>query len=150
MLKGSVITTHMLLFLGSMIMAVGLMFSLLYVGVGLLTKSEIYDAKMMSEMLSGAISVLSSTSLNGTVIFRIPVGLCVINITEDKTKVTIPTGNLFIQKKTAKVVREQTSELSNIRPDYIKIHPINTECSKKQVKIFVIQKIENDISFDVG
>lgn len=140
----------MLLFLGSMIMAVGLMFSLLYVGVGLLTKSEIYDAKMMSEMLSGAISVLSSTSLNGTVIFRIPAGLCTINITEDKTKVTIPTGNLFIQEKTAEVVREQTSELSNIRPDYIKIHPINTECEQRKVKIFVIQKIENDISFDVG
>ena len=150
MLKGSVITTHMLLFLGSMIMALGLMFALLYLGVGMLTGSEIYDAKMMSEMLSGAISALSSTSLNGTIVFRLPAGVCIINITEEKTKVTIPTGMLVLEEKSAEVVREQTAELNNIRPDYIKINSFNTECGKNKVKILVINKVQNDIIFEAG
>ena len=150
MLKGSVIITHMLLFLGSLILAVGLMFSLLYLGVSILTRSEIYDAKMMSEMLTGAISALSSTSLNGTIVFKLPAGNCTVNITEDKTNVTIPAGILVLEEKTAEVVKEQSSILNNKRPDYIKINSIETECDLRRPKLFAIHKEGDEIKFEVA
>ena len=130
-------------------MAVFLLFSLLYIGVGVFVKSNIYDAKMMVEIISGAVSSLASTSMNGTIAYRLPSGVCTINITEDYVRVNIPPGLLFVGKKTAELQKEQAAELKLIRPDYITIKEKSAECDPGRQRLLLANKVNDEISFEV-
>lgn len=145
----------MLQVLSGIIFAFVIMLALFYLGVGVFIKGNVYDAKMASERISGAISALASTDLNGTFIFRLPAGGCEIHILnysncQEGTYVIFPSGSLFMAgEKTATVANTELSCLEIVRPTYVNIEKKSIKCDPKVQKALVVEKINRDIKFGV-
>ncbi len=136
--------------LSGIVLAVVLLLALLYIGVGVFIKANVYDAKMMSELISGSISALASTNMNGTVIFKLPVGNCKIDIDQKKTEVEFPADSkLLVDNKLATVESRQCSRLEIVKPKYINIETKTIECSTNKRLALIVSKINDNINFDV-
>jgi hypothetical protein len=149
-LKGQIEISKMMNLLTGIVLAVVLLLALLYLGVGVFIKANVYDAKMTSEIISGSISALASMNMNGTVVFRLPVGECTIDVSQDNTEVEFPKqGKLLVDTKVAEVQSRQCSRLNIIRPNYIKVEKKKIECSTRVKRALIIEKINDDIKFEV-
>jgi len=145
MLKGTMFITYFLLFIGSVTLAVILVYLMLYGGLGMAKSLVYYDARVQTEAIGGLISAVASHSGDFRVIYNLPTRDCELDISEDKVKITFSEKAL---KETGKVIKmaKSESELYIIKPNYVKLKSAKILCDENQKKSIAIQKIGNDMS----
>ena len=148
MVKGSLFTTYFILFIGGLILAILLVYAVLWGGIGIAKSWSFYDTKAQAQRLSSLISAASSFS--GNFYFHYHVSYltkCTVNISQDEVKVTIPSGAKIEQAGGKYVIKKTTSTTYPIiKPDYIIVKKLDKECNENGISIYS-EKIGDEISF---
>jgi hypothetical protein len=142
MVKGSLFTTYFLMFIGGIIVALVLVYVILYGGIGIATSAGFYDAKANAQRLSSLISVASSFSGNFSFSMAVPyLPKCTVNISNEEVKFKVP-GGVKIEGQGPEMVIKETSEITYqiVKPIYINVEKFDTECTDQGLLIYSIKE----------
>jgi len=144
MLKGTMFITYFLLFMGSVTLAVILIYMMIYGGLGMAKSLVYYDARVQAEAISGLISAVASHTGDFRIVYNLPDRDCELEINENTVKVKFSEKAL---KDTGKIIKmaQSENEIYIIKPNYVKITPSKILCDGNIKKSIVIQKFGNDI-----
>lgn len=139
----------MLTFVGSLILALILVYFLLFSGVGI-TKALIqYDARAVAETIASTISALASFNGTSNFIFALPITNCTLNITQSSVRIKFLGTTLQVEGREIKTEKSE-HEMPIVNPENVKILPNNFECDSSQQLFLFITKDSNVVSFSVG
>ncbi len=125
MLKGMMFSTYMIFFIGSLIMAIVLVYFLLWGGLGIVKAMTYYNSRANVELLSSLLS--ASSSFNGNFSFDYdfpPRTNCTLSITGDLVNMTIPSGAVFVNNTEILIKKETSFVMTITKPDYMQINKL--------------------------
>jgi hypothetical protein len=146
MLKGGMFTTYFLIFIGSIIVSLVLVYMLFYGGLGIASSMIYYDTRANVEVFTGLVSAASSHNGDFRIVFSLPPGKCELEVSQDKVRMKIPQGDIKIESQEIKVKMSETT-MSIVKPDYVNIGSFKTSCSETEKRMVIIEKIENEVRF---
>ncbi|MEM5800694.1 MAG: hypothetical protein QXD54_03895 [Candidatus Aenigmatarchaeota archaeon] len=147
MVKGSLFTTYFMMFIGGIIVALVLIYVILYGGVGIATSMGFYDARANAQRLSSLISASSSFYGNFSFEFRVKgLSKCTVNISEEKVKFKVP-GGVKIEPEEGEgpeMIIKETSEITFVivKPNYINVEKFDKYCTEQG--LFISSRKEGD------
>jgi hypothetical protein len=152
-MKGTTFVTYFLIFLGSVVLSLVLVYLLLFGGLGIIRSMGHYDARLNSETISSLYSSSSSFQGSFRTIYSLPEGKCTLTITENSIKMKIPSGSVIVggqdvakgEKTVVEVKKTTEIEKQIIKPDDISVKSFSTQCSEQEKVQLVIQKEGNEI-----
>ncbi|MBS3054875.1 MAG: hypothetical protein J4452_00075 [Candidatus Aenigmarchaeota archaeon] len=153
--KGSMFNIYFLLFVSGAILALVIIYVMIYGGLGVAKSLLYYEARTVVETLASTTSAVASHHgefLTG-IIYRgsLPSGICDLKVEGNKVTMKIPeqlipTSPTDVKIKEAKIqASESTMEIPV--PNYIQIKPFTAKCEKGISRSILIQKQGNEVWF---
>ena len=154
--KGSMFTLYFLLFVGGAILAMVLIYVMIFGGLGIAKSLLYYDARTIVESLASDTSAVASHNgdFKHELIYKgsLPSGICDLNIVGNKISMKIPEQvlpKLSAQEIATKKIqiKESEAQMDIPVPNYVQIKSFTAKCESGISKSIVIHKEGNQIWF---
>lgn len=155
MSKGSLFNVYFLLFISGALLALVIIYVMIYGGLGVAKSLLYYEARTIVETLSSSVSAVASHQgdFKTGIIYKgsLPSGVCDLKIQGNTVSMNIPeqiipSAPAGVQVNKVKIQASQATMEIPV-PNYIKIQPFTATCEKGVAKSILIQKQGNKIWF---
>jgi hypothetical protein len=147
---------YFLLFVSGAILAIVLIYAMIFGGLGVAKSLLYYDARTIVEMLASETSAVASHQgdFNRAMIYRgsLPSGVCDFKVEDNKISMKIPeqlVSPLGVRYAEVKV-KTTEAQMEIPVPKYIEIKPFTATCEKGVSRTIIIQKQGNLIWFNTA
>ncbi|MFH0710998.1 MAG: hypothetical protein V1944_00300 [Candidatus Aenigmatarchaeota archaeon] len=155
MLKGSMFNIYFLLFVSGAILALVLIYVMIYGGLGIAKSLLYYEARTVVETLASSTSAVASYhgDFKTGIIYKgsLPSGVCDLKIENNMITMKIPEQLVPTTPTDVKInevkIKASESQMEIPAPDYIQIKSFAAKCEKGISKSILIQKQGNLIWF---
>lgn len=135
----------MVLFIGSLILAVVALTLVTKFQLGAAEASEYYRANYNAEAIGTILSSFSTEEGDIETVYLLPKAKCSLDIDSDSVKIKIYAQEIETGVRTIKLGEEEAT-YDFINMGNIIIKEFHTECSEKEKVVLKIQKVGNEIS----
>jgi len=155
MFKGALFNLYFLLFVSGAILAIVVVYVMIFGGLGVAKSLLYYEARTVVETLASTTSAVASHhgDFRTGIIYKgsLPSGVCDLKVENNKVTMKIPEQLISTTPTDVKIrqvkikASEATMEISV--PKYIQIKPFTAQCEKGVARSILIQKQGNSVWF---